>query len=82
MDERDLKAMMDELNPAVNNNNITNRPPLGLMPKKFYYEQVRSQRFNEVCRAITRYYNSGLKINIDWIKEYNELIDSIGDNRG
>ena len=54
-----------------NGSNI--KPPLGLMPKKFHDERVKAERFNEVCLAISRYYNAGLKVNIEWIKEYNEL---------
>jgi hypothetical protein len=52
-----------------------NRPPLGLIPKKYYYEQLKNQRLKEVCEAITRYYNAGLHINIEWVEEYNELIE-------
>lgn len=50
------------------------KPPLGLIPKEFYYEQVNRERFKEVCEVIVRYYNAGLEINIEWIEEYNELI--------
>jgi hypothetical protein len=50
------------------------KPPLGLIPKEFYYEHVNRKRFQEVCEAITRYYNAGLQINIEWVEEYNELI--------
>jgi hypothetical protein len=38
------------------------RPPLGLIPKKIHDERVKMERFNEVCGAISRYYNAGLKI--------------------
>lgn len=53
------------------------KPPLGLKPKQLHYETVRIERFKEVCGAITRYANTGMEINIEWIKEYNELIQSI-----
>jgi len=53
------------------------RPPIGLIPKKFHDEIIRVERFNEVCGAISRYYNHGLKINIEWVEEYNELIEKI-----
>ena len=53
-------------------------PPLGLMPKKFHNERVKIERFNEVCGAIARYYDAGMKINIEWIEEYNELIECVG----
>jgi hypothetical protein len=54
------------------------KPPLGLIPKKFHNERVNVERFNEVCGAIARYYDAGLKINIEWIEEYNELIECVG----
>jgi hypothetical protein len=54
------------------------RPPLGLVPKKFHDERVKSKRFNEVCGAIARYYDAGMKINIEWIEEYNELVECVG----
>lgn len=54
------------------------RPPLGLTPKKFHNERVKVERFNEVCGAIARYYDAGLKINIEWIEEYNELVECVG----
>jgi hypothetical protein len=50
------------------------KPPLGLTPEKFHNEIVKTARFNEVCGAISRYYNAGLEINIEWIEEYNDLI--------
>ena len=54
------------------------RPPLGLIPKKFHDERMKVERFNEVCGAIARYYDAGLKINIEWIEEYNELVECVG----
>ena len=53
-------------------------PPLGLIPKNFHDERVKVKRFNEVCGAIARYYNAELKINIEWIEEYNELVECVG----
>lgn len=50
------------------------KPPLGIVPKYIWEEQVNIQRFNEVCRAISDYYNAGLEINIEWIQEYNEFV--------
>jgi hypothetical protein len=51
------------------------KPPLGLIPKRFYDQRVKVERFNEVCGAIARYYDARLKIRIEWIEEYNELVD-------
>lgn len=45
-------------------------PPLGLTPRFIRDEQ----RFCEICDAISRYWDSGYPINIEWIEEYNELL--------
>jgi hypothetical protein len=47
------------------------KPPLGLIPKFV----VRLERLNEVREAIVRYYDAELKIPIEWVEEYNELIE-------
>jgi hypothetical protein len=61
------------MNDFLNDNSI--KPPLGLIPKRFYDQRVKIERFNEVCGAIARYYDARLKIKIEWIEEYNELVD-------
>jgi len=61
------------MNDFVNDNST--KPPLGLIPKRFYDQRVKVERFNEVCTAIARYYDARLKIKIEWIEEYNELVD-------
>lgn len=53
------------------------QPPLGLIRKHFYEEKKLNQRFNDVCGAISRYWDAGFKIPVEWIEEYNELIDKI-----
>ena len=53
------------------------KPPLGVMPKNIYYQKVYKERLSDLCGAISRYYNSGLPIRIEWIEEYNELITKI-----
>lgn len=45
--------------------------PIGLMPRKIH----REHRFYDVCDAISRYYNANLQIPIEWIEEYNELLE-------
>ena len=57
----------------INDNSTKSR--LGLIPKRFYDQRVKVERFNEVCGAIARYYDARLKIKIEWIEEYNELVD-------
>jgi hypothetical protein len=46
-------------------------PPIGLKPKFVN----RLERLQEVRGAIVRYYDASMKIPIEWIEEYNELID-------
>ena len=58
----------------------SNKIPLGLIRKIFYEQRVKIERFNEVCGAIARYYNARLKIKIEWIEEYNELVDYLDKN--
>ena len=48
------------------------KPPIGLRPKWV----SDKERLNEVRDAIVRYYDAELNIPVEWIKEYNELIDS------
>ncbi len=49
------------------------KPPLGLKPKKINEEQ----RYVEVQTAIDRYCIDGLKIPVEWVEEYNELLDKM-----
>tara|TARA_R110000765_G_scaffold14938_1_gene43541 strand:- start:269 stop:442 length:174 start_codon:yes stop_codon:yes gene_type:complete len=46
------------------------KPPIGLRPKLV----SDKERLNEVRGAIVRYYDAELKIPVEWIEEYNELI--------
>lgn len=56
-------------------------PPLGLIPKQFHDERVNIKRFNEVCGAIARYYDANLKINLEWVEEYNDLLERVNNNK-
>ena len=53
------------------------KPPIGLIPKKIYEEQIKMSRFDEVSKAIFRYHSARLKIDISWIEEYNELVEEL-----
>ena len=55
------------------------RPPLGIIPKDIYYQRVDMQRLADLCAAISRYYNAGLPIRMEWIEEYNELVVKYGE---
>ena len=63
----------------INYNPTYKKPPIGLMPRDIHDRNTKIERFNQVCGAITRYYQEGLKIPIDWIEEYNELVDDVKD---
>ena len=54
------------------------KPPLGFIPENIHDKLITVERFNEVCGTIARYYDAGLKINIEWIEEYNELVECVG----
>jgi len=74
IDYLDLKNFFRESVGLLNNdkqNNGNEKPPLGLLPKRL----VQEKRFLDVCDAICRYYNADMKIPVEWIEEYNELID-------
>jgi hypothetical protein len=51
-------------------------PPLGLTPKKLFYENIQRERFEQLCQVIAEYFNRGKKIKVEWIEEYNELIEN------
>lgn len=48
-------------------------PPGAVVPKNLYYQQIRRQRIEELSQAIGIAHQSGGIIDIDWVKEYNEL---------
>lgn len=66
----------------MENNKITSTTPvpIGVKPKWLHDELVNKERFEDLCGAISRYYNAGLKINPEWIEEYNELLIKMRDN--
>ena len=51
------------------------KPSAGLYPKKFHTED----RFKVVCTAISQYWKDGNNIPIEWIKEYNLLLNEVKD---
>ena len=55
-------------------NNMENKPPIGLMPKYIWQEK----RYKDICEAIKRYKNVNKKIPKEWIEEYIELWEIIG----
>lgn len=53
------------------------KPPLGIMPQKYWLDKVRSERVIELNNAMIRYFEANKEIPIEWVKERNELINKI-----
>lgn len=49
------------------------KPPMGVTPRFI----IEEKRFNDLRGAINRYAIDGFKIDLDWVDEYNELLDKI-----
>ena len=49
------------------------------MPKDLYYQRIELQRLADLRATISRYYNAGLPIRIEWVEEYNELVVKYGE---
>ena len=63
---------------ANTTSNNKQRPPLGLMPHSVFL----SRRLEEIFEAIERYYQANMQIPIEWITEYNLLIEMYKNNLG
>jgi hypothetical protein len=59
-------------------NKENSRPPLGLMPHSVFL----LRRLEEIFQAIERYYEASMQIPIEWIYEYNLLIEMYKNNLG
>lgn len=51
------------------------KPPIGVIPKKVYYEAVVNQRIEDLADAMKRYFDAGYAIPTEWVEEYNGLIE-------
>ena len=49
------------------------KPPLGIEPHKVWIEN----RITDIWKAIERYISTNTKIPIEWIEEYNKLVDHL-----
>ena len=59
-------------------NNNKQKPPLGLMPHSVFL----LKRLEEIFEAIERYHQANRQIPIEWITEYNLLIEMYKNNLG
>jgi hypothetical protein len=55
---------------------MSTAPPIGLMPKKIYAEQVRETRILDILQAMRRYAEAQKPAPIAWIDELQELLTS------
>jgi hypothetical protein len=51
------------------------KPPIGLLPQDLADERARSARRNDIREAIDRYLHANWPVPIEWLKEWNELIE-------
>lgn len=57
---------------------MTTKPPIGLMPKYYWYCMCDRVRKHDIERAMARYTASGLAIPDEWVEEYNEIVKRQG----
>jgi hypothetical protein len=68
-EQKEVKAKMtDDCYSAV-------KPPLGIMPRILHVEH----RLSEINGGIDRFLAAEKKVPVEWINEYNELIDQVGE---
>lgn len=53
------------------------KPPIGLIPKTFH----DTARLTEVIEAIKRYLDVCMEIDEEWLREYNELVKRLRNER-
>jgi len=51
------------------------RPPLGVIPREIYWEDQNQKRKDDLKGAVIRYAENTLKIPLEWIEEYNYLVE-------
>jgi hypothetical protein len=59
--------------PSVCREALFQKSPLGIEPYKSFIED----RLHDIKRAIREYSEANMQINIEWIKEYNEICDRL-----
>jgi hypothetical protein len=67
---KDLEIILEKYK---NRNASIEKPPIGLMPKKFHNQAVNEERLKDICEAVQRFLNAKREIPLEWIEEYNEL---------
>ena len=81
LDEALSNETSETLTKFLNDKRMINKqtkPPLGLMPHSVFL----LRRLEEIFQAIERYYEANMQIPIEWIEEYNLLIEMYENNLG
>ena len=81
LDEALNNETSETLNKFLNDKRMINnkiKPPLGLVPHSVFL----LGRLEEIFQAIERYYEASMQIPIEWIEEYNLLIEMYKNNLG
>ena len=50
------------------------KPPLGLKPRKIYWEELNYQRRKDIIAAMHRYMEAKMDIPVEWCKELIDLV--------
>lgn len=67
------RPVQQTIQQAVQGSVQMNKPPIGLMPKSIWIEQMQVQRRNEITAAMQRFIEAGKDIPNDWLQELIEL---------
>jgi len=54
-----------------------NKPPLGLIPKDVFFRDLKIERLEQIKKVVSNYMISNNRIKLEWIEEYNELLDEL-----
>lgn len=57
------------------------KPPLGIVRRDIYERNMKINRMRELMETIIRYLEQELQVDPEWIKEYNELVIYLNQNK-
>jgi hypothetical protein len=72
--EEHIKEAVDE---CIKEYEKQEKSPIGVTPKNIWENRIKVDRLSELNSAIKRYHDAGLIINIEWVEEYNQIIDDL-----
>jgi len=59
----------------------TDKPAIGILSRDMYEKISREHRFKDLIEAINRYVESGQQIPVPWIKEFNETVNLLNEQK-